>query len=383
MFRFLFFLPVLFFSCTNPQQKEHGDIQPTGSLKVEYAQGFRVDYFADYKKVTLINPWKKNEVLARYYLLKNADTKTPEDGLKMVVPLQRLVITSSTQIEFVNLIGKLRSIRGVCSPQLIYNEELRRQIEQGRTINLGDAFNINLERCFILKPDAVMLNAYNNTNETDNRLQKASIPVVYNNEWQENDLLGRAEWIKFVAVFFDKEQQADSIFEEIKNRYNNILTLVSEQTAQKKRPTILPGTNFKGTWYMPGGRSFMSRLYADAGGDYFFKNDTLTGSLPLSFEAAVKNFCNAEVWLGCDASSIGELLQADSRYKMFDAVKNKKVFSFNARQTASGANDFWESALAQPDVLLADVVSILYPGALPEHSLYYCLNISAILNAPP
>ena len=373
---FLFFsLSIFFFSCTKLQKNTICDIQPIDTLKIEYAQGFRVDYFNDYKRVTVLNPWKKGENLARYYLVKTADTKPPSDGLKIVIPLQRLAITSSTHVEFVNLIGELQSIKGVCSPELIYNEELLGQIAQGETVNLGDAFNISLERTFILKPDAVMLSAYNNSNETDNRLKKASIPVIYNNEWQENDLLGRAEWIKFAAVFFDKEEKADSIFDEIKNRYNDILALVSEQTSTENRPTILPGVNFKGTWYMPGGRSYMSRLYADAGGDYFFKNDTLTGSLPLSFEAVVKNFRNADLWLGSDASSISELLRSDSRYEMFDAVKNGNVFSFNARQTASGANDFWESALAHPDVLLADLVSVLYPGILPNHSRIYIKKV--------
>ncbi|MDR1698882.1 MAG: ABC transporter substrate-binding protein [Prevotellaceae bacterium] len=362
-------------SCTNPPKIASLDLPPIDTLTVECAGGFRVEYFDDYKRVTVLNPWKKGENLARYYLVKNAETQTPADGLKIKIPLQRLAITSCTHIEFINLIGELQSIKGVCSPQLIYNDELRKQIAQEKTVDLGDAFNINLERCFILKPDAVMLSAYNNRNETDDRLKKASIPVIYNNEWQENDLLGRAEWLKFVAVFFDKEQQADSIFSEIKSRYNHILALVSEQTSTEKRSAVLPGVNFKGTWYMPGGRSYMSRLYADAGADYFFKNDTLTGSLPLSFEAVVQHFRNADVWFGCDASSISELLQSDSRYEMLDAVKNARVFSFNARATASGANDFWESALAHPDMLLTDVVSVLYPNVLSEHKLVYIEKI--------
>lgn len=374
--RFLLFFSLLFFSCSHPKATETCNLTPADTLKVEFAQGFRVEYFENYKRVVILNPWQKGEILAYYYLVKNIDTETPADGLKIKIPLQRLAITSCTHIEFVNLLGELSSIKGVCYPQLIYNKALLEQMAQGETISLGDTFNINLEQCFILKPDVVMLSAYNNTNETDERLKKAAIPIIYNNEWQENDPLGRAEWLKFVAVFYDKELQADSIFEGIKSRYNDILTLVASNiSSTAKRPMILSGTNFKGTWYMPGGRSYMSQLYTSAGGSYFFKNDTLTGSLPLSFEAVVKNFRNADVWLGCDARSISELLQSDNRYAIFDAVKNRQVFSFNARQTASGANDFWESALAHPDVLLADVVSVLYPNILPQHKLVYIKKV--------
>jgi iron complex transport system substrate-binding protein len=37
----------------------------------------------------------------------------------------------------------------------------------------------------------------------------------------------------------------------------------------------------------------------------------------------------------------------------------------------SGANDFWESAVARPDWLLSDVIHILHPELLPDHQLIY------------
>ncbi len=37
----------------------------------------------------------------------------------------------------------------------------------------------------------------------------------------------------------------------------------------------------------------------------------------------------------------------------------------------SGANDFWESSIARPDLLLADVIAILHPDILPDYQLYY------------
>ena len=35
----------------------------------------------------------------------------------------------------------------------------------------------------------------------------------------EKTPLGRAEWIKFFGVLFDKEKEADSIFNELENNY--------------------------------------------------------------------------------------------------------------------------------------------------------------------
>ncbi len=43
--------------------------------------------------------------------------------------------------------------------------------------------------------------------------------MVINAEYLEKHPLGRAEWIKFVALFFDREKEADSIFNVIENDY--------------------------------------------------------------------------------------------------------------------------------------------------------------------
>jgi iron complex transport system substrate-binding protein len=41
----------------------------------------------------------------------------------------------------------------------------------------------------------------------------------------------------------------------------------------------------------------------------------------------------------------------------------------------SGANDFWESAVARPDVLLSDVIAILHPQLLQNHQLVYAKKL--------
>jgi len=49
----------------------------------------------------------------------------------------------------------------------------------------------------------------------------------------------------------------------------------------------------------------------------------------------------------------------------------KQVYNFNKRLLPSTANDFWESAVARPDLLLSDVIAILHPEILPGYQLVY------------
>ncbi len=57
--------------------------------------------------------------------------------------------------------------------------------------------------------------------KTARRMKQTGLPILYNIEWQEKSILGRAEWIKFIGLF-DKEKLADSIFSQIAEQYNEI-----------------------------------------------------------------------------------------------------------------------------------------------------------------
>ena len=356
-----------FISCTKKQEQAHS-LKPLSTLKLKYAQGFSVREYNGYKEVIVFSPWKKGEIYARYYLVKDEKTKTPDDGIKLKIPLKTLASTSVTHLEFLSLLDEIQTIIGVCSPALIYNPELQKNIQAGKITDLGDAFSLNVEKTLVLKPEALMTSGFNQADAAAQRIVQAGIPVIFNNEWMETSLLGRAEWIKFVAVFYNKEQLADSIFTDIEKRYNE---LKDRALKVKKKPKVMSGNNFRGTWYMPAGQSFMGQLFSDAGGDYFYANDTTTGSLPLNVETVLKNFAETDVWLNVNFSTIDELIKADSKHEFFHPVITRQVYNFNKRLLPSSANDFWESAVARPDLLLGDVIAILHPELLPDYEFVY------------
>jgi iron complex transport system substrate-binding protein len=319
--------------------------------------------------VEVFNPWERNSSLGVYYLVSDKSVQVPQDGISLQIPLKTLGITSCTHIEFLNLLGTLSTVKGASTPDLIYNKTLQQAYQKGELTHLGDAFKIDFEKLLLLNPNALMIACYSNQkDENARRLQSAGIKLIYNNEWMEESLLARAEWIKFIAAFYNKERLADSIFQTIEENYIQIKTLASQAV---KKPTIISGGNFKGTWYMPSGKVFMSKLYTDAGGDYFYANDTTMGSLPLNFETVLLYQQHADVWLNAQVNSIEELLIQDERHALFDAVKNKRVYSFNARSNERGADDFWEGAVAHPDVVLSDVIWALHPDLMPDYRPFY------------
>lgn len=370
---FYFLIIALFCACGAKTPKGEALVRDEEKLDVRYAKGFDVFYGDNYKIVVVYNPWKEGEMQQIYYLVGNKEVETPNDGLKVVVPVENIAISSCTHVEFLNLLGEINSVAGVCTPHLIYNDDIRKRYADGKIQSLGDAHNVNLEQLVHLRPDIYIAASYNQQDEQAKRLQQSGVKLVFNNEWTEQSLLARAEWIKFVAAFYNKEQLADSIFSGIEKDYIEASRIVQ---AVENKPTVMAGGNFKGTWYMPSGASYMGRLFADAGADYFYKNDSSTNaSLALNFETVLGNFHDVDVWLNAPTTSMSALMQMDERHGLFRAAREGRVFGFYARTLPDGANDFWESAVARPDLVLKDLIWALHPYLLPNYEPIYIIKL--------
>jgi iron complex transport system substrate-binding protein len=213
-----------------------------------------------------------------------------------------------------------------------------------------------------------MVTGFNGVDKTALRVQGTGIPVVYNYEWVEKTVLGRAEWIKFFGELFDCREKADSIFNEIKTEYIKCAEMASKVT---NKPTVLSGTPYKGTWYIPGGQTFMAEFFRNSGMNYFYKDNKDNFSLSLSLETVMGNFLGADIWVGVDVKTYDALAAQDERLMIFKPIKNKRVYHHLNRTTDTGGNDFWESAMLRPDILLKDFIKIAHPELLPKWELYY------------
>ena len=107
----------------------------------------------------------------------------------------------------------------------------------------------------------------------------------------------------------------------------------------------------------------MGRLFADAGAEYRYSKDMRSESIPLTTELVLREFGNADVWVGCSARSLDELAQIDPKHKWIKAYQNGRVYNFWRRTTATGGNDFWERGVVHPEEILEDLIHVLYPDS--------------------
>ena len=149
--------------------------------------------------------------------------------------------------------------------------------------------------------------------------------MVINAEYLEKYPLGRAEWIKFVALFFEKEKEADSVFAVIEKDY---LATMQLAVAAVQKPTVLSGIVYGDAWFMPAGKNYAAHLLNDAGLDYMWKETDSNGFLELSFESVYAKAKDADLWIGVGSfSSLGEIKATEPRYGLFKPFSQKQVYS--------------------------------------------------------
>lgn len=341
------------------------------SLEIKYAKGFEINTFEGYKTITLKNPWPGTDRTYKYALVKkNGSLPNPENYDAVVeVPVKRIVVTSTTHIPSLEMLGETQTLVGFPNLNYISSEKTRQRISEGKITELGRNEDINTEILINLKPDALIGFAVDGNNSTFTTIEKTGIPVLYNSDWTETSPLGKAEWIKFFGVLFNKEKEADSIFKTIETEYLSAKKIASEA---KEKPTVISGAMYKDVWYMPQGDSWGAQFMADANSDYLWEDSKGTGSLSLSLESVLDKGHNVEVWIGPGQfTSLEEMKNANQAYTQFKAFKTGNVYTYSLKKGKTGGVIYFELAPNRPDLVLKDHIKILHPELFPNRELYF------------
>lgn len=350
---------------------QHLPVPGDTSVFVRYAEGFRVSTVGNAKLVEVLYPFQGATSGYTYLLVPKGDTPPSHDSDMKVIftPLESIVCTSTTHIPLLDYLGETHKLVGFPTTDYISSEKMRKRIEEGKVVELGIDKGLNLERLAVLKPAAVM--GYTMTGDYGQfrKIETLGIPVIINGEYLEQHPLGRAEWIKFMALFFHREREADSVFREIEKSYRQAVDKVPVGGTQ---PTVMTGIVYGEAWFLPAGQNYAARLFKDAGCHYLWGDTPGNGFLQLSFESVYAKAHDADLWIGTGSySTLEEIRAADVRYTRFKAFRDREVYNYDARMGKGGGNEFLELGYLRPDLILKDLIKISHPESLPEHNLFF------------
>lgn len=365
----LFLLSLI--SCKEISESPSMVKEKTQISMINHATGLAIDDIKDGKMITINNAWPDSDEVFKYAVVKKGVIlENPEqyDAI-LETPVRSIVVTSTTHIPSLDLLGVSDYLVGFPNLDYISSKTIRERIKEGSITELGKNEDINTEVLIDLDPDLVIGFAVDGSNKTLNTIRNIGIPVLYNGDWTENTPLGKAEWIKFFGVIFEKENKADSIFSEIEGEY-----LKAKEIAKKSSyiPTIMSGAMYKDIWYLPYGDSWAAQFIKDANGNYLWSDSKGSGSLVLNLENVLDKGKNADIWIGPGYfSKMKQLEDAHPLYSQFDSFKNGQIYSFANKKGETGGVLYYELAPNRPDIVLKDLIKILHPDLLPDHQLYF------------
>ena len=396
-----------------------GDGDGGDTVKMKYAQlltivkhggecgehnGEYAEYNGKYAEVTIANPWKEGTLLHRYILVPKG-----EEGNKTVArlamqrsagarcitdtvrtPVENSAVFTSPHCQLLYELGCGQAIRGVCDLDYINIPDVKKRAtsagnhgSSSAIADCGSSMAPDIERIIALKPEAILVSPFENSGGYG-KLDKLHIPLIEVADYMETSPLGRAEWMKFYGMLFEKsdakdskteissskagifQSKADSLFAKIEKEYLNL------KAAAKKLPaglSVLTERKTGSVWYVPGGQSTIGILLKDANARYIFSEDQHSGSLAMSPEQILAKAKNIDVWafkyFGGKPLIRSQLLQEYAGYKSLAAFGSSRIY-----QVDTSREPYFEITSFHPEVLLREFILLSHPAENARFAKY-------------
>ena len=348
------------------------------------AENFSVEYFGHYKVVRVTDAFAGAPLFE--YVLAQCGAPMPAaadfaPGTQFIeVPTGEVIILSTTQLPVLTQLGLLDKLVGLDSAAYINSDEAMAMVAAGEVAEVGYGAAINIELVLSLEPQMALSYGFDPATDAHPVLLDAGLFTAMDASWRELSPLGRAEWLKFTALFYNLEAKAGARYNEIVSQYEAAQELAAG-IAPAERPTVLLNSylGYADAWFIPGSHTHVGQLVRDAGGDLLLSQADSTASEGLSFEVVYEGGLDADVWLvdTFAVDSLADLLALDGRFGDFAAFQSGDVWNNNRDQNANGGNNYYEAGVTNPHWILQDMVAIFHPELLPDREFKFYQQLAS------
>lgn len=239
-------------------------------VSLEYAKGFLIDYYEDeeanqYKLITIADESS--------FLVVPTIEKIPEDipkEYKVIEMPSSIYLVASPVMDMMVALDAMEHLKfsGHAAKDW-YIDEAKRAVENGEVLFAGKYsapdYELILEKGCDLTIENTMIY---HTPEVKEKLETLGIPVLVDRSSYEQEPLGRMEWIKLYGALLGKEQKAEEIYNQQRNKYQEA---VSSVDSSKNKPKVA-------FFYISAGgdvkvkksTDYIVKMIEAAGGEYVF-----------------------------------------------------------------------------------------------------------------
>lgn len=326
---------------------DFGQLEQTGSMNLEYAEGFSVDYYGDYSLISVGSEDQYLVVKQGQDIPYNLDQGT----VVLTQPLDRTYLVSTSVYDVLRQIGATDNL---CLSGTRENDwhiaEAREAMQDGRFVYAGkysapDYELILSKGCNLAIENSMILHSP----EAKEKLEELGIPVFIEKSSYETDPRGRLEWIKLYGLLYDRETEADEYFE---SQVERIEEVIADSSTNLKVAVFSINTSKNVTVRKPG--DYISKMIEMAGGRYAIENIAVEEENALStMNMQIEDFYlwakDADIMIynstiEGEIFSIDELVAKNELLSECKAVREGRVYctTSNFFQESTGMADFIE-----------------------------------------
>ncbi len=374
MLSLLFVASFLFCGCTKADNTQNdsykwGEMKVEGSLPLEYATQFTVDYYeGGYTLITIGDTDR--------YLIVPENMSCPEgldkDIYVMYKPFNKVYLAATSAMDLIRAIGGLDNVAfsGTKADDW-YIDEAKSAMEDGLIKYAGKYSAPDFELlisggCNLAVESTMILH----NPEIREQLLEVGIPVLVERSSYESHPLGRMEWIKLYGVLMDKTEEAEKYFDsqvdavaDIMDRDDTGLTVAFFYVTANGSVNIRKSGDY------------VSKMIELAGGEYIFadmnddENALSTTTIQMEEFYAKAKDADILIYNSTIAGTLPDmesLLKLSDLFNDFKAVQSGNVFCTekNMFQESTGFGD-----------MILDINKILTDSDVSDDELTYLYRL--------
>lgn len=378
-------------ACSSDEPTNETEMTPQLELKaiknieipMEHAETFKVYQRDGYKVVDLTAPvvsWggeaQGADQKARILLVPR-EQKLPElvgdlaGAVVVRTPVERIAVNYGFLDAVLTALGiedRLVAVGGVKS----YNDDIRERARSGKVAQVGYGWhsppmldpllNSNPDVFFMVLGDLGHAEHYE-------RIKDLGVPVVPIFFEAETSYMGPVDYVRLIGMMTGKEQEANEFAEMVYENVKNLKALVADKPRKKALSS----------WYVGGGRWMVTvrnadnALLRDAGGiNPLSEIDDirLDDFVRVGTEVLLDKARDIDCWIIRDTHSVP--FDDIGILQNFKAWREGCLFAGDGRaKPEADAFDIYETGLIRPDLIIGDMVKMLYPDLRGEPFEFY------------
>jgi iron complex transport system substrate-binding protein len=320
----------------------------------------------------------------------------PSPGLdprykEIYVPVSSAFVQQTPTVPKFYLLGQRAKVTAVESDDFLTTAEILDDVRDGFVLDIDLNYTRLLDAAVNPRglPDVLVTGSGNITRAS----WVANVTTFEARRFIDNDAgetspLGRAELMKLYGILCGVEDTAVAIFSTIEDDYEEAKRVALQA---KRRPSVMLGLPFSGSWSVTRGSSYVGQFLRDANVEY--KNALNAVPSPLNATSYLATFSQAQFWINANcftgtgipctldqvaAGNATRTPQGDRPiFTQFLAFQCDNVFGNDGQLTPiSVGNPFFEEGVVRPDLILKDLVQIMHPDLDFEHTRYFYRQMS-------